>query len=73
MTTINQVREKSTEEIMINLRKVAANLSAATFTEIEEAAMCYTVLMQRDGKDPKVKLKSMGFGIFETAENEGWF
>jgi hypothetical protein len=73
VVTIEQVKDMTDEQIMINLRKVAANLGAGTVQETEEAAMYFIVMSQRNGKDPKPKIKSMGYGVYDKAEKEGWF
>lgn len=73
MITIDQVREMSNEAILKEMRKLAANQSVGTVKETEELAMYYIVMSQRSNKDPKPKIKSIGYGIFEKAEKEGWF
>ena len=73
MTTIQQVREMTDEQIMTEMRKIAAKTGANTVQETEASAMYYTVMAQRKGMDPKPKIQAAGYGIYEKAILEGWF
>lgn len=73
MKTIQEVREMTNEQIMTEMRKLAATLRANTTTETKEFAMYFTVMSQRTNKDPRAKIKEIGYGIYEEAEQEGWF
>jgi hypothetical protein len=73
MITISEIRRMSEEDILKIMRKIAANqVSASTVEETETQAMCFTVLCQRHGMDPKPKLEKAGYGILEKAIAEGW-
>ena len=44
MTTIQQVREMTDEQIMTEMRRIAAKTGANTVQETEASAMYYTVM-----------------------------
>ena len=73
MKTIEEVREMTNEQILVEMRKIAGNQISNNYNESKEAAMYFAVMCQRTGKDPKPKIKAMGYGIYEEAETEGWF
>jgi hypothetical protein len=72
MQTIQKVREMSDEQIMTEMRKIAA----ATVEQTTEQSMYYTVMAQRKNVDPKPKIQSAGYGIYEKPFPRGgseWF
>jgi len=73
MKTIEEVREMTNEQILVEMRKIAGNQISNNYNESKEAAMYFAVMCQRTGKDLKPKIKTMGYGIYEEAETEGWF
>lgn len=72
MVTIIEVREMTDEQIMTEMKKIAAN-RIGTVKETEEMTMYFVVMAQRKGIDPKPKVKAAGYGLYDKAEKEGWF
>lgn len=74
MKTINQVREMTDAEIMTAMKNNAANMvGTGTVEQATEQAMYFTVMAQRRNMDPKPKIQTAGYGIYEQAVSEGWF
>ncbi len=74
MQTIQKVREMSDEQIMTEMRKIAAaTIGMPTVEQTTEQSMYYTVMAQRKGMDPKPKIQAAGYGIYDKAVSEGWF
>jgi flavorubredoxin len=74
MTTIQQVREMTDEQIMAEMRKIAAaTIGMPTVEQTVEQSMYYTVMAQRKNIDPKPKIQAAGYGVYEKAVSEGWF
>lgn len=74
MQTIQEVREMTDEQIMTEMRKIAADtIGMPTVEQTIEQSMYYTVMAQRKNINPKPKIQSAGYGVYEMAVSEGWF